>query len=145
MKSKSLFDCIADVTFKKTDVNTYTENDWKVYNPYMIHRFLSMNKDLVGIMNLIQKYYTLDKKIHYILLSDILPKQKFFTKYIKGKKVDKYNAELIKLIARHYEIPKDQAIEYIDMFMRTNGGINHMHKLLEMYGKSKKEIKGLLK
>ena len=136
---------MADVSFKKTDVNKYTENDWKVYNPYMIHRFLSMNEGLTGIVNLIQKYYTLDKKIHYILLSDVLPKQKFFTKYIKGKKVEKYNAELIKLVAGHYEIPKSQAIEHIDMFMCTNGGINHMRKLLAMYGKTEKEIKGLLK
>ena len=59
--------------------------------------------------------------------------------------MEKFNAELIQLIAEHYEIPKSQAIEYIDMFMRTNGGINHIHKLLEMYGKTKKEIKGLLK
>ena len=76
----TLFDWVNEVKTKKRKWDSFSDADKKTFNPYMIHRFLSMNKDLVGIMNLIQKYYTLDKKIHYVLLSDVLPKQKFFTK-----------------------------------------------------------------
>ena len=145
MKSKGIFDCIADISFKKTDINTYTENDWKVYNPYMIHRFLSMKEELIGIMNLVQKYYTLDKKTHYVLMSDILPKQKLFAKYIKGKKVDKFNPELVDLIAKHYEIGSDEAKQRIEMYLHFSTGKSTLTDILEGYGKTKKEIKGLLK
>ena len=108
MKRKGIFDCLADISYKKTDINTYTENDWKVYNPYMIHRFLSMKEELIGIMNLVQKYYTLDKKTHYVLMSDILPKQKLFAKYIKGK-----NYEII-----HYESPDKRGIDVALLYQK---------------------------
>mgnify|MGYP003117849967 FL=1 len=145
MKRKGIFDCLADISYKKTDINTYTENDWKVYNPYMIHRFLSMKEELIGIMNLVQKYYTLDKKTHYVLMSDILPKQKLFAKYIKGKKVDKFNPELVDLMAKHYEIGRDEAKQRIEMFLHFSTGKQSITDILEGYGKTKKEIKGLLK
>ncbi len=145
MKSKSIFDCIADISYKKTDINKYTENDWKVYNPYMIHRFLSMKEELIGIMNLVQKYYTLDKKTHYVLMSDILPKQKLFAKYIKGKKVEKFNSELIDILANHWEISRDEAKQRIELYVRFNDGTKSIITILESYGKTKKEIKRLLK
>ena len=145
MKRKGIFDCLADISFKKTDINTYTENDWKVYNPYMIHRFLSMKEELIGIMNLIQKYYTLDKKTHYVLMSDILPKQKLFAKYIKGKKVDKFNPELIDILTKHHEIGRQEAIQRIEMHMHFSEGLKRLEEILQAYGKTKKEIKKLLK
>ncbi len=145
MKSKSIFDCIADISYKKTDINKYTENDWKVYNPYMIHRFLSMKEELIGIMNLVQKYYTLDKKTHYVLMSDILPKQKLFAKYIKGKKVEKFNSELIDILANHWEISRDEAKQRIELYVHFNDGTKSIIAILESYGKTKKEIKRLLK
>ena len=67
---------LADVSHKKTDHNTYTEGDWKAYNIYMMNKWLSMNSHVTEIINFIQKYYSLDKKLHYRMLSDILPKQK---------------------------------------------------------------------
>ena len=136
---------LADVSHKKTDPLTYTESDWKAYNAYMVNKWLSMNSDVTEIINFIQKYYSLDKKVHYRLLSDILPKQKLFSKYIKGKKADKFNPELVTIISKHYEVSKSEAKSYIDLYMHTNDGVNNITSILEMYGKTKKEIKKLLK
>ena len=145
MKSKTIFNILADVSYKKTDPNTYTEGDWKVYNTYMVNRWLSMNSDVTEIINFIQKYYSLDKKIHYKMLSDILPKQKLFTKYVKGKKVDKYNPELITIVANHYEISRKEAKERVGMYMHFIHGEQSLADMLRMYGKTEKEIKRLLK
>ena len=145
MKGKTIFSILADVTSKKTNPNSYTEGDWKAYNSYMLNKWLSMNPNVSEIINFIQKYYSLDKTIHYKLLSDILPKQKLFSKYIKGKKMDKYNPELVTIVSKHYEISKREAKLYIDLFRDTTDGTNSLTGVLELYGKTQKEIKKLLK
>ena len=63
-----------------------------------------------------------------------------FAKYIKGKKQDKYNKELVKLIAGHYQIARIEAEEYISLLEK-----NDITNILKQYGKNEKEIKGLLK
>ena len=136
---------LADVSHKKTDPNTYTEGDWKAYNTYMMNKWLSMNPHVTEIINFIQKYYSLDKQVHYKMLSDILPKQKLFSKYIKGKKVDKYNPELVKLVASHYEISRKEAKERIEMYIHFSTGVETLTDMLRSYGKTDKEIKKLLK
>tara|TARA_R110000744_G_scaffold39158_1_gene89187 strand:+ start:8731 stop:9168 length:438 start_codon:yes stop_codon:yes gene_type:complete len=145
MKAKTIFNIIADVSYKKTDPSTYTEGDWKAYNMYMVNKWLSMNSDVTEIINFIQKYYSLDKKIHYKMLSDILPKQKLFSKYIKGKKVGKYNPELIDYVVKYYEISRQEAKQRIDMITQTEGGIEALTEMVRGYGKTEKEIKRLLK
>ena len=144
-KPKTIFSVLADVSYKKVDSDTYTEGDWKAYNSYMVNKWLSMNSNVTEIINFIQKYYSLDKKIHYKMLSDILPKQKLFSKYIKGNKVDKFNPELVTLIAKHYEVSKKEAKVYIDLYKHTSSGLNSLTEIVEQYGKTKKERKRLLK
>ena len=136
---------LADVSHKKTDPNTYTEGDWKAYNTYMMNKWLSMNSHVTEIINFIQKYYSLDKQIHYRMLSDILPKQKLFSKYIKGKKVSKFNPELVKMVAHHYEISRKEAKERIEMYIHFSTGVETLTDMLRSYGKTDKEIKKLLK
>ena len=144
-KPKTIFNILADLTFKKTDPSTYTEGDWKAYNIYMVNRWLSMNSDVTEIINFIQKYYSLNKKMHYKMLSDILPRQKLFAKYVKGKKMEKYNPELVKIVADHYEISKKEAKSRIDMYKHFSTGIQSLSDMLQSYGKTDKEIKRLLK
>ena len=145
MKGKTIFNIMADLSHKKVNSDTYTEGDWKAYNTYMVNRWLSMNSDVTEIINFIQKYYSLDKKIHYKMLSDILPKQKLFSKYVKGRKVDKYNPELVTCVANHYEISRKEAKERIGMYMHFSEGMRSLADMLRMYGKTEKEIKRLLK
>ena len=73
----------------------------------------------------------------------MLPKRKFFTKYIKGKSEDKYNKELIEFIADHYEVSKREATEYISMMIDLDS--TEIVNILSKYGKTEKEIKNLLK
>ena len=101
-----------------------------------------MNPDYIEIVDMFQQYTIgpLSKKHVYQLYFDFLPKQKSFNKYIKGKKSDKYNKELVKFIADHFQVPKIEAEEYIGLLNKVE-----IISLLKKYGKSEKEAKSLLK
>jgi len=146
-KVATIFDHIANLTYKKKSWDKLTELDQKSFTPYIVNRWLSMHPDLIETIDLFQQYTIgpLSKKHVYQLYYDILPNVNVRSKYIKGKKVDKYNKELVKLITSHYEVNSHEAKDYIDLFKRTNGGITHLNELMKMYGIPEKEIKKLLK
>ena len=141
-KPATLFDHLANITWKKKPWSELTESDQKSFTPYLINRWLSMNPDYIEIVDMFQQYTIgpLNKKHVYQLYFDFLPKQKTFNKYIKGKKQDKYNKDLVKMIADHYQVARIEAEEYIGLLGKDN-----LISILKKYGKSEKEIKGLLK
>ena len=146
-KPATIFDHLANITWKKTPWSNLNESSQKSFSPYLINRWLSMNPDLIEIVDMFQQYTIgpLSKKHVYQLYLDFLPKAKMFAKYIKGKKVDKYNKELVKIIGEHYKVPKTEAEEYVTIFLSSSDTIDNLVSILKMYGKTDKEIKGLLK
>ncbi len=143
--SKSIFDSIGDVSYKKTSVDSYTESDWKSYSPYMVNRWISMNPAAIELSNLIQKHYSLDKKMHYQFYSDVLPKQKMYTKYIKGSKGIKYDPELINIVCKHYEVSKSEIKSYLDLIFSKKICILELKEILMKYGHNDKAIKKLMR
>ena len=141
-KPATIFDHLANITWKKKPWSELTELDQKSFSPYLINRWLSMNSDLIEIVDMFQQYTIgpLSKKHVYQLYFDFLPKQKSFNKYIKGRKQDKYNKELVKLIAEHYQVAYNESEEYINLLNKDD-----ITNILKQYGKNEKEIKGLLK
>ena len=141
-KPASIFDHLANITNKKTEWSALTEQDRKSFSPYLINRWLSMHPDLIEIVDMFQQYTIgpLSKKHVYQLYFDFLPKQKTFNKYIKGKKANKYNKELVKFMADHFEVSKLEAEEYIGLLDKEE-----IISMLKKYGKSEKESKSLLK
>ena len=141
-KPATIFDHLANITWKKTPWDTLDEASQKSFSPYLINRWLSMNPDYIEIVDMFQQYTIgpLSKKHVYQLYFDFLPKQKSFNKYIKGKKQSKYNKELVQLVAKHYQVPRSEAEEYIELL-----GKEQLTSMLKKYGKGTKEIKGLLK
>ena len=146
-KPATIFDHLANITWKKTPWDKLNESSQKSFSPYLINRWLSMNPDLIEIVDMFQQYTIgpLSKKHVYQLYLDFLPKAKMFAKYIKGKKMDKYNKDLVKIIGEHYQIPKTEAEEYITIFLSNSNTLDNLVTILKMYGKTEKEIKGLLK
>ena len=141
-KPATIFDHLANITWKKTPWNTLNEASQKSFSPYLINRWLSMNPDLIEIVDMFQQYTIgpLSKKHVYQLYLDFLPKAKMFAKYIKGKKMNKYNKDLVTVIANHYQIARIEAEQYIDLMEQSE-----ITELLKRYGKQEKEIKILLK
>jgi len=143
MKKRGPIDYVKDLTEKKTPWESLSEADKKGFQPYIVNLFLSMNPDLLEFVNDLQMYTIgrMKPKQVYTLYLDLLPKMKLpYNKYVKGKKESKYNIELVKLIANHFQTSQRVAEEYIDLLSTEN-----LTKIIKMYGKTEKEIKSLLK
>jgi hypothetical protein len=141
-KPATIFDHLANITWKKTPWNKLDEASQKTFSPYLINRWLSMNPDYIELVDALQQYTIgpLSKKHVYQLYFDFLPKQKSFNKYIKGKKQNKYNKDVVKLLADHFQLPKSEAEEYISLL-----GKEQLTSIMKKYGKTELEIKKLLK
>ena len=138
----TIFDWVNNILVHKKDWNDFTEDEQKKFSPFIINRWLSMDKDFIEIVNVFQKYAigTLEPREVYMWYRDVLPKGKRFNKYIKGKKDKKYDSELIVLLTKHFECNKLEVKKYLELIDK-----NELIKILENYGKDKKTIKRLCK
>lgn len=144
-KPATIFDHLSHITEKKTPWDKLSEADQKSFSPYLINRWLSMNMDLIEIVDMFQQYTIgeLDRKHVYQLYQELLPKRKMYTKYIKAKDSDKYNKELLEFVAKHYQISIREATEYVAMMLNMDKEL--VVDILRKYGKTDKEIKSLMK
>jgi len=87
------FDFINSINHTKENliVDDTTE---KAYNPYITNHQLSYFSDTVHIVNVLNKYHHLDKKLQYDFLLNIVRKRKRFTKWNKPDDVG--NLEVVK-------------------------------------------------
>lgn len=141
-KPATIFDFINGVTHQKKEWSKWSETDQKRFSPFIVNRWLSMQKDLTEFINDLQKYTIglLRPKEVYQLYHDFLPAQKGFAKYVKGKKEDKYDTKLVKQIADHYDVSTRESIDYIELLTK-----DHLAEIVTMYGYSEKEKKTMLK
>ena len=145
VKAKGLFDHLSGITHLKTPWESLSVMDKKSFETYMVNRFLSMGADNVEIVNIINQYTNgqLTPREVYKFYLDILPKKKSFNKYIKGKKAEKYNQELVELLSKHFLISEKEAMEYLDM--SQNISLTPIKEIVKKYGKSDKDVERLFK
>ena len=138
----TIIDWMNQLLVHKKHWNEFSEDEQKKFSPFIINRWLSMDKEFIEIVNYFQKYSigTLESREVYKWYCDILPKGKRFNKYIKGKKDKKYNTELIDIMVQHFECSKSQVKDYLELIQK-----NELIEILEKYGMNKKTIKRLLK
>tara|TARA_Y100001973_G_C5071090_1_gene267625 strand:- start:237 stop:656 length:420 start_codon:yes stop_codon:yes gene_type:complete len=136
----TIFNWINEILVSKKHWNEFTEDEQKKFSPFIINRWLSMDKDFIEIVNYFQKYSigTLEPREVYKWYCDMLPRGKRFNKYIKGKKTKKYDTLLIEIIKKHFECSKIQSVEYLELIDREE-----LKYILELYGTDKKQIKKL--
>ena len=136
-----IFDWLNQITYNKNEWDSFSEEDHKSFNIFIINRFLSMNEEWIEIINVLQQYTIgMENKDVYNLYKTLIPKEKKFLRYIKGKKDKKYNKDLIKILCDYFECSKSQVLEYIDLLSK-----DELKSVLRLYGKNEKEIKMLLK
>ena len=70
----------------------------------------------------------------------MLPNNKAFAKYIKGKSEDKYEKGLVEQVSEHYQVSKSEAADYVDLMDKVQ-----CERILSMYGYSDGDKKKLLK
>lgn len=141
-KALTIFDHLANLTHKKVSWDSLSEVDQKSFSPYIINRFLSMNPDYIELVDMLQQYTIglLDKKQVYQLYYELLPKVKTFSKYIKGKKGNKYQPELVKFICDRFWVNKQEASDYLELLPKEE-----LVSELKRYGNDDANIKRLLK
>jgi hypothetical protein len=141
-KGATIFDFIGGVTDKKKAWDKWSESDQKKFSVYIVNRWLSMRMELTELVNELQTYTIglLRPQETYKLYHELLPNNKAFAKYIKGKSEDKYDAALVSQIAEHYQVSKSEATDYVDLMDKTS-----CERILTMYGYSEGEKKKLLK
>ena len=130
----TIFDWTNQLLVTKKPWSDFTEDEQKKFSPFIINRFLSMDKNFIEIVNVFQKYAigTLEPREVYKWYCDVLPKGKRFNKYIKGKRNKKYDKEMINIISNHFEVSKKESKDYIDLLDKTE-----IKEIYKMYGVKK--------
>jgi len=134
-----IFDWLKQITYEKQPWDSFTEEDRTSSNPYMVHRFLSMNPEYIEFVNLIQNIPYTEKEKIYKLYLYMIPKKNMFLKYIKSTRA-KTREELLQHLASYYECSLREADEYYHMLHNDT-----IKGILKKQGIEDKEIKKLLK
>ena len=135
---KNIFDWLKAINTTKPPVESFTDKDWEVWNSYMVHRFLSMDPEILDIVNEVQDLPPQEKKMIYNVYREFIPKNNKWSKYIKSK-VKQPNIDLIRYIKDNFQCSIKEAKEYITLLDTTQ-----ISRILTDRGLDKKEIKKLL-
>lgn len=140
IKSKSIFDFLNDLTFNKVSWEDQSESDRKKIQPYMMTRWFSMNQDYLDLISECQVVTdTLTPKQYYQFYLDLLPKKKFFTKYISNKsdKEKKYK-KVIEFLSPKLQVSESQMEEYLEILFELPGGFTQIKEEIMKYGYDEK-------
>ena len=123
------------------DIDKLSEEDLKTWSNFMINRFLSMKPEWVELIaSILPLTQTLSPKEMYSLYINVIPKGKYFLKYIKGKSEDKYEQFIVDLLKKEYDCSENQAIDYLEVLYSTREGREYLKYVCEKYGIDKKQI-----
>ena len=141
-KAKTLFEHLSGIKEKKTPWESLSVMDKKSFEPFMVNRFLSMNVELLELVNELQMYTIgqLSPKEVYKLYLDTLPKKKSFDKYIKAKGDDKYNDKVLDYLSRYFEVSRREVRDYLEILSKEE-----VIQVIQKFGIEEKEIKKWLK
>tara|TARA_A200000159_G_scaffold163458_1_gene189741 strand:- start:2687 stop:3127 length:441 start_codon:yes stop_codon:yes gene_type:complete len=141
-KAKTLFQHLSGLKESKTSWDSLSVMDKKTFEPFMVNRFLSMNMGLLELVNELQKFTIgqLSPRDVYKMYLDFLPKKRSFDKYIKGKKDDKYNSNVLEYLAKYYSVSQREVRDYLEILSKDD-----ITEILLKYGLDKKEIKKWVK
>ena len=130
----TIFDWVNQILVHKKPWDSFTVEEQKKFSPFIINRFLSMDKELIEIVNMFQPYAigTLEPKDVYEFYRNLFPKGKRYNKYIKGKRDKKYDKELLELVSKHFEVSKNESKSYIDLLSKKD-----IKELYKKYGVKK--------
>ena len=134
-----LWDWLEQITFKKENWNSFTEDQQSSFNPYMIHRFVSMYYGYIDIANIAQKIPLTEKEKVYTIYKTMLPKKKVYLKYVKNENKRNYQ-ELAEYIAEYLECGLGEADEYISLLQEVG-----VRSILWKMGVSEDETEKLIK
>ena len=138
-KINNIFDWLNHISYLKTEVDQFSDQDWDKFNSYMVHRFVSMYGPYSALVNELQLLNPLDKKAVYLCYKNILPKKKMFFKYIKSK-IKQPHKDLIIALTNYFMFSEREAKETLKFLDKE-----YVIEILQRLGIEDKEIKNLIK
>tara|TARA_R110000803_G_scaffold198572_1_gene262353 strand:- start:91 stop:531 length:441 start_codon:yes stop_codon:yes gene_type:complete len=141
-KAKTIFEHLSGVKEKKVAWDSLSDMDKKSFSPFIINRWLSMNMELLELVNELQPYTIgqLTTRDVYKLYLDVLPKKKTFDKYVKSKGSSKFNENTLKYLSLYYGVSHREVKDYLEILSK-----DEVIEIIQKYGVDKKEIKKWLK
>ncbi len=136
---KNIFDWLKQINYQKAPVESFSDKDWELFNSYMIHRFMSMNRDFIEVVNYVQELPPQEKRMIYNVYKEFIPKNNKWNKYIKSKNKQP-NIELLKLLSEYWECSQQEAKQYKNLLDN-----DQILSILSQIGVQPKEIKELTK
>jgi len=136
----NIFNWLEEITLKKSDVNSFSTEDWEGFNSYMIHRFISMNPNYIEIANLVQTTNPQNKKQVYTIYKELIPKRKVWLKYLKSNNKKTVTDEMLEQLKLYFKCSKREILDYIKILSEED-----IENILIGLGLDKKEIKKLKK
>ena len=115
----NIFNWLKEITTKKSDWNSFTDEQKEQFIPYMVNRFLSMSPEYVDIVNIVQKIPYTEKERIYKVYKSLIPKKNIYLKYIKSK-TPTYPQKLLEYMANYAECSQKEAKEYIPLLGKDN-------------------------
>ena len=135
----TLFDWLNEITFNKKEWSSFSEDQRESFNPYVIHRYVSMYIGYVELANIAQKLPLNEKEKIYNIYKTMLPKKKMFLKYVKKQNKNTYE-DLLQYVADYYQCSLGEAEEYIDIIREAG-----VRGILWEMGVNEKETDKLIK
>lgn len=140
-KPFNIFDFIKSIIDTKQSWDTFHQEHRKQFNPYMVHRFLSMNPKYLDIVNYVQGLNIQDNKKIYEVYCFMIPKSKnTYSPYIKSSTKKTISPEATKQVSEYFECSLKEAEEYISLVDKK-----WLENILTAKGIDEKEIKKLTK
>jgi len=144
--NKSLFDHIKEI--RQTKSPAYIKNlspaDLKSFNKFLITRGLSMDRECIEICHVLSKYSSiLDENSFYSLASSKTPKSFKFYPWVKNKN-QRYSIDLIKIMQKIYNTSLINTVEYLDLYLSNDKGIDDLVETLKRHGYDDKQIEKLI-
>ena len=142
VKPKGLFDHLRHLR-EVQDPNyfdTLSDVDKKSWSNYMVCRFLSMQPEILDVVNDVQSYAVLSPEQFYKICLLFVPLGRSFHPYVKGKKDGKWKPELVELLRKHYQESERNVMIYLELLTEEE-----LQIIAEKYGFSEKEVTKLIK
>jgi len=135
----NIFDWLKEINSTKSHPDTFTNQDWDIWNSYMVHRFLSMNPDYIELVNEVQALPPSNKKQIYSIYREYIPKNNKWSKYVKSSSKE-FDKDLVLQLKKHFNVSAREIKDYLKILDKKE-----IQSILNKQGLEEKEIKKLLK
>ena len=135
----NIFDWLKEINSTKSHPDSFTNQDWDVWNSYMVHRFLSMNPDYVELVNETQVLPPTNKKQIYSIYREYIPKNNKWSKYVKSN-IKEPDKDLTLQLKKYFNVSVREVKDYLKILDKKQ-----VQSILVKQGLEEKEIKKLLK